>query len=75
MITAIFSQLVALIIKIISGSGYLGITLLMALESACIPIPSEVIMPFGLMSETCCISSIPGVNEKGRVALGIETPS
>lgn len=46
MITVIFSQLAALIIKIISGSGYLGITLLMALESACIPIPSEVIMPF-----------------------------
>jgi membrane protein DedA with SNARE-associated domain len=46
MITAIFSQLAALIIKIISGSGYLGITFLMALESACIPIPSEVIMPF-----------------------------
>ena len=30
----------------ISHTGYLGIFGLMALESACIPIPSEVIMPF-----------------------------
>jgi membrane protein DedA with SNARE-associated domain len=26
--------------------GYLGIVLLMAIESACIPLPSEIIMPF-----------------------------
>lgn len=30
----------------ISGGGYLGVALLMALESACIPLPSEIIMPF-----------------------------
>lgn len=30
----------------ISGSGYLGIVALMAIESACVPLPSEVIMPF-----------------------------
>jgi membrane protein DedA with SNARE-associated domain len=34
------------IVAFISGSGYLGIVLLMAIESACIPLPSEVIMPF-----------------------------
>jgi membrane protein DedA with SNARE-associated domain len=34
------------IIAIISASGYLGVTLLMAIESACIPLPSEIIMPF-----------------------------
>jgi len=34
------------IVTFISGSGYLGIVLLMAIESACIPLPSEVIMPF-----------------------------
>ena len=34
-----------LIISIISITGYGGIVLFMALESACIPIPSEVIMP------------------------------
>lgn len=31
---------------VIGSGGYLGIIVLMALESACIPIPSELIMPF-----------------------------
>src|ERR1700689_5118939 len=34
------------IIAVISASGYAGVAFLMALESACIPLPSEVIMPF-----------------------------
>lgn len=34
------------IVAIISASGYYGLAALMALESAAIPIPSEVIMPF-----------------------------
>lgn len=34
------------IIAIISAIGYPGIILLMAIESACIPLPSEIIMPF-----------------------------
>src|ERR1700739_1736949 len=34
------------IIAVISDSGYLGVTLLMAIESACVPLPSEIIMPF-----------------------------
>ncbi len=36
----------AVIVGFISAAGYLGIVLLMAIESACIPLPSEVIMPF-----------------------------
>ncbi len=35
-----------LIMNVIAQVGYLGIFILMALESACIPIPSEVTMPF-----------------------------
>jgi len=46
MIGNILAWLAGLVIKVISGSGYLGIAGLMTLESACIPIPSEIIMPF-----------------------------
>ena len=34
------------IISVIATMGYGGIILLMAIESACIPLPSEIIMPF-----------------------------
>ena len=34
------------IIAVISRTGYPGIVLLMGIESACIPLPSEIIMPF-----------------------------
>jgi membrane protein DedA with SNARE-associated domain len=34
------------IIATISSAGYLGVVGLMAIESACVPLPSEIIMPF-----------------------------
>ena len=34
------------IVATISRLGYAGVVLLMAIESACIPLPSEIIMPF-----------------------------
>lgn len=46
MIEKILSLLAGFIIATISQLGYGGIVLLMAIESACIPLPSEVIMPF-----------------------------
>ena len=46
MIDRLLSGLSALIIACISALGYGGIVLMMAIESACIPLPSEVIMPF-----------------------------
>ena len=46
MISRIISILSVYIIAVISKAGYGGILLLMAIESACIPLPSEVIMPF-----------------------------
>jgi membrane protein DedA with SNARE-associated domain len=42
----IIAALSAFIISVISSTGYSGILILMAIESACIPLPSEVIMPF-----------------------------
>jgi len=46
MITKILNALAAFVVWVISSGGYSGIVLLMAIESACIPLPSEVIMPF-----------------------------
>lgn len=46
MIEKFIAFLAAWIISVISSLGYGGIVLLMAIESACIPLPSEIIMPF-----------------------------
>src|SRR5713101_387360 len=46
MIGRIIEALSAFIVATISTLGYAGIVLLMAIESACIPLPSEIIMPF-----------------------------
>src|SRR5512135_3280043 len=46
MISKIIEVLSTFIIAVISAGGYAGVVLLMAIESACIPLPSEVIMPF-----------------------------
>ena len=42
----IITYLAGIIVAVISAGGYIGVALLMAIESACIPLPSEVIMPF-----------------------------
>lgn len=46
MIGKIIEILSAFIVATISTLGYSGVVLLMAIESACIPLPSEIIMPF-----------------------------
>ena len=46
MIERIIGYLAGFIIAVISAGGYLGVVLLMAIESACIPLPSEIVMPF-----------------------------
>src|SRR5436309_5205503 len=46
MLEKIIAALAGFIIAVISKAGYLGVMLLMAIESACIPLPSEIIMPF-----------------------------
>src|SRR6201997_4563749 len=42
----ILAILFLFISKIVAATGYAGIAILMGIESACIPLPSELIMPF-----------------------------
>ena len=46
MLDNIIALIATWIMSVISSMGYGGIMMLMAIESACIPLPSEVIMPF-----------------------------
>ena len=46
MISHVVEGILAFTVSVISAMGYFGIVLLMAIESACIPLPSEIIMPF-----------------------------
>lgn len=43
----LFEFLTGYLTDFISSIGYAGIFILMTLESACMPVPSEVVMPFG----------------------------
>ncbi|RSU50915.1 DedA family protein [Sphingomonas sp. S-NIH.Pt15_0812] len=45
-ISNLVATLAGWIVAAIAATGYFGIIGLMALESACIPLPSEIIMPF-----------------------------
>ncbi|HLB25811.1 MAG TPA: DedA family protein [Nitrospirota bacterium] len=46
MVESLIKYLAVFIIAGISAMGYIGIVAMMAIESACIPLPSEIIMPF-----------------------------
>jgi len=46
MIARLIEFISGIIVATISMLGYSGIVLLMAIESACVPLPSEIIMPF-----------------------------
>jgi membrane protein DedA with SNARE-associated domain len=46
MIEHLLTWLAGIITAVIAGGGYPGLALLMAVESACVPLPSEIIMPF-----------------------------
>jgi len=45
-VTDVLKWMAAFITAAISSLGYLGVFLMMAIESAAIPLPSEIIMPF-----------------------------
>ena len=53
MLDSLLAPVAAWIVGVISAAGYAGVAGLMAVESACIPLPSEVIMPFaGYLAST-----------------------
>jgi membrane protein DedA with SNARE-associated domain len=53
MLEQIITSLAGFIVAVISAGGYAGVALLMTIESACIPLPSEIIMPFaGYLAST-----------------------
>ena len=53
MITQLIELIIIFVINTVSLVGYFGILILMIFESACIPIPSEIIMPFsGFLAST-----------------------
>lgn len=59
------------IVAIISMLGYPGIAMMMAIESACIPLPSEIIMPFsGYLVSTGRLSLV-GVATAGALGCNI----
>ncbi|MFL5334401.1 MAG: DedA family protein [Geminicoccaceae bacterium] len=53
MLESLLTAVAGAVVATISAGGYLGVVLLMAIESACIPLPSEMIMPFaGYLAST-----------------------
>lgn len=64
---AILALISSAIVAVISSLGYAGVVLAMALESACIPLPSEVIMPFAGFLASQGRFSLAGVSLAGAV--------
>jgi len=53
MLDSVLAPIAAWIVAVISAAGYAGVAGLMAIESACVPLPSEIIMPFaGYLAST-----------------------
>jgi len=66
-IEAIITILSRFVISTISTWGYTGILVTMAIESACIPLPSEIIMPFSGYLVTTGQFTMLGVTLAGAV--------
>ena len=59
------------IISVIAAGGYAGVAFLMAIESACIPLPSEIIMPFaGYLASTGRLDLV-GVATAGAIGCNL----
>jgi membrane protein DedA with SNARE-associated domain len=60
------------ITQTIGNHGYLAVFVLMLLESACIPIPSEVTMVFGGALATTTFAAVLGVAKLNFVAVAVD---
>lgn len=71
MIDQIISLIASWIVAVISAAGYLGIVFLMAIESACIPLPSELIMPFAGYLVSIGKANLIGVATAGALGCNV----
>lgn len=67
LVEALLTELSRFIVATISRFGYTGIVVTMAIESACIPLPSEIIMPFSGYLAAAGQFSMWGVTLAGAV--------
>ncbi len=67
MLEHVVAGVTGFIVAAISAGGYGGIVLLMAIESACIPLPSEIIMPFAGYLVYRGELGLPGVSVAGAI--------
>lgn len=71
MIANILEALSTWIVHVISTMGYPGVALLMAIESACVPLPSEIIMPFAGALSLTAVAAAHGVEPMSLWLVGI----
>jgi membrane protein DedA with SNARE-associated domain len=71
MLDQLISALAAWIVAVISAGGYFGVVALMAIESACIPLPSEIIMPFAGYLVSVGRLSLLGVATAGAIGCNL----
>ena len=71
MLGQLIEHLGSLIVTIIGTTGYAGIVVLMAIESACTPLPSEIIMPFAGYIASTGRFSLPLAATAGAIGCNI----
>ncbi len=70
-LTALIEHLASFITHVIDTMGYPGVVVLMAIESACIPLPSEIIMPFAGYLAMQGRFSLVGAGLAGAIGCGV----
>lgn len=71
MLNDLIARIAVLATGLVTAMGYPGVALLMAVGSACIPLPSEVVMPFAGFLVSQGVFSLLGAATAGAVGVGI----